>query len=57
VTLYATRHDGALRFPCSEIDTVQWFSMEIIEHWLARDPEDFASGFVACWDLFRRSVG
>jgi 16S rRNA (adenine1518-N6/adenine1519-N6)-dimethyltransferase len=57
VTLYATRHDGALRFPCSEIDTVQWFSMEIIEHWLARAPEDFASGFVACWDLFRRSVG
>jgi 16S rRNA (adenine1518-N6/adenine1519-N6)-dimethyltransferase len=56
VTLYATRHDGALRFPCSEIDTVQWFSMEIIEHWLARAPEDFASGFIACWELFRRSV-
>jgi 16S rRNA (adenine1518-N6/adenine1519-N6)-dimethyltransferase len=55
VILYAARHDGALRFPCSEIESVQWFPLEVIQRWIAHSPQDFASGFIECWKMFRRS--
>lgn len=55
VILYAARHDGALRFPCSEIESVQWFPLEVIQRWIAHSPQDFASGFIECWEMFRRS--
>ena len=53
ITLYAAQHDGALRYPCSEVETVQWFPMEIIDQWLLQSPQDFATGFIECWRLFR----
>jgi 16S rRNA (adenine1518-N6/adenine1519-N6)-dimethyltransferase len=53
ITLYVAQHDGALRYPCSEVETVQWFPMEIIDQWLLQSPQDFATGFIECWRLFR----
>jgi 16S rRNA (adenine1518-N6/adenine1519-N6)-dimethyltransferase len=55
IILYACRHDGALRYPCSEIDSVQWFPLALVEQWVRRSPEDFASGFIECWNLFAAS--
>jgi 16S rRNA (adenine1518-N6/adenine1519-N6)-dimethyltransferase len=55
IVLYACRHDGSLRFPCSEIDTVQWFPLSLVEQWIKRSPDDFASGFIECWNLFAAS--
>jgi 16S rRNA (adenine1518-N6/adenine1519-N6)-dimethyltransferase len=52
VRLYLARYDGALRYPCSEIETGQWFSMEDVTAWVARRPQDFASGFIECWHVF-----
>ena len=52
VRLYITRYDGALRYPCSEIETGQWFPMEEVSAWIAARPEDFASGFIECWNAF-----
>jgi 16S rRNA (adenine1518-N6/adenine1519-N6)-dimethyltransferase len=52
IKLYLARHDGALRFPCSEIETGQWFSMDEIRAWIAMRPTDFASGFIECWNAF-----
>ena len=57
VTLYAAQYQGALRFPCSEIDAVQWFPLAVIEKWIKNRPSDFASGFIECWNLFRKTTG
>ncbi len=53
VMLFACRHDGAVRFPCSEIDSVQWFSRSCVDAWIAKNPTDFAPGFLQCWQLFK----
>lgn len=55
VTLYAAQYQGALRYPCSEIDAVQWFPLPVIEAWLENRPGDFATGFIECWKLFRET--
>lgn len=52
VKLYLARHDGAVRFPCSEVEAGQWFSIDEIRAWVQVRPEDFASGFVECWNTF-----
>lgn len=52
VRLYLSRYDGALRYPCSEIETGQWFSMDEIRVWVSARPQDFASGFLECWKVF-----
>ena len=57
IKLYLARHDGALRFPCSEIETGQWFSMDDVRAWIERRPDDFASGFIECWNAFNTMLG
>lgn len=56
IGLYLARYDGALRFPCSEVDAAQWFSMEQVEEWIAARPEDFAPGFLECWEIFQSKM-
>ena len=56
ITLYAAQYQGALRYPCSEVDAVQWFPMEVIEQWINNRPEDFASGLIECWKAFRQQA-
>lgn len=53
VRLYLLRWQGQPRFPCAEVDAVMWMSAEEIEAWMASRPDDFASGFRACWRLAR----
>lgn len=55
VRLYLSRHDGAVRFPCSEVEAGEWFPMEEIGAWVAARPGDFASGFIECWNAFYSS--
>ncbi|BCU75404.1 16S rRNA (adenine(1518)-N(6)/adenine(1519)-N(6))-dimethyltransferase RsmA [Luteolibacter sp. LG18] len=50
VRLYRCRHDGAVRFPCAEIDAAQWFPPREVQAWIDARPEDFASGFLVCWN-------
>jgi 16S rRNA (adenine1518-N6/adenine1519-N6)-dimethyltransferase len=52
VRLYLARHDGAVRFPCSEVEAGEWFPMSEIRAWVTARPQDFASGFVECWNVF-----
>lgn len=54
IRLYLARHDGAMRFPCSEVESGQWFPVEIVRDWVAARPQDFASGFIECWSEFDR---
>jgi 16S rRNA (adenine1518-N6/adenine1519-N6)-dimethyltransferase len=53
VRLFRTEYHGALRYPCAEIESAQWFPLTEIDAWAARHPQDFASGFLECWRRFR----
>lgn len=53
VRLYKTRHDGALRFPAAEVESACWFPLQELDAWIANKPDDFASGFLACWHAVR----
>lgn len=52
VRVFRSEHRGPFRWPCSEIETGCFFSSEVIEQWIARRPEDFATGFVECWKAY-----
>ncbi len=56
VRLYLARYDGAVRFPCSEVESIQWFSMDEICEWLEARPQDFATGFIHCWSAFQAKM-
>ncbi len=50
VALYALRNfTGKPRFPAAEISAVLPFPIEVIDAWLARQPNDFAPSFALCW--------
>ena len=52
VRLFTARHDGAVRFPCSEIEAGEWFGLDEVRRWIGMRPQDFAFGFIACWAVF-----
>ncbi len=56
VHLFATRYDGKVHFPAAEISAVLPFPSELIDSWLARRPQDFATSFAVCWRLARNVV-
>lgn len=45
VRLYVTRHEGSLRFPAAEIESMMPFPLNEIRAWMAAKPEDFSSTF------------
>ena len=54
VRLYRMNHHGSVRFPAAEVSAATWFPIAEIEAWLAARPEDFSSGFIACWNAARQ---
>lgn len=56
VGLYAALHDGKVHFPAAEIEGVILFSPTLIDKWLQRRPEDFASSFSQCWKAVRPMI-
>jgi len=55
VGLYTTRHEGPFRLPPAEIDCGEWFTLYQIVRWVEARPQDFAPGFLKCWDVWRRA--
>ena len=53
VYLYETTQTGPIRFPCAEVEAGLWISPEEVSRWIERRPEDFASGFLECWQAWR----
>ena len=49
VRLYRTEHHGSIRYPAAEVFAAQWFPVSEIKEWIAAKPDDFSSGFLACW--------
>lgn len=53
VHLFQANYHGSLRYPCAEIEAAQWFPVAELEAWITSRPDDFASGFLECWNLWR----
>lgn len=57
ITLYAAMQDGKVHFPAAEIEGVIPFPPKMIDAWLERRPQDFASSFALCWKAVRNMLG
>ncbi|MBR5875522.1 MAG: ribosomal RNA small subunit methyltransferase A [Akkermansia sp.] len=57
ITLYAALHEGKVHFPAAEIEGVIPFPPALIDRWLERRPQDFASSFALCWREVRQMLG
>ena len=53
IWLYRGRHDGPFRLAPSEIEHGEFFPATLVSEWIRARPNDFAPGFVACWDAYR----
>ncbi len=53
IGLYLAAHTGGVRYPSSEVEVGLWFGQEQIDAWVAARPQDFASGFLKCWEAFK----
>ncbi|MEP6667532.1 MAG: 16S rRNA (adenine(1518)-N(6)/adenine(1519)-N(6))-dimethyltransferase RsmA [Chthoniobacter sp.] len=56
VRLYRAQHDGPFRLNPAELDGGGFFTLEQIDRWTTARPQDFATGFLECWRLFRAEV-
>ena len=52
VRLFSGEHGGPFLSPCSEIESGIFLAPETIDQWIKRRPQDFASGFVECWNIY-----
>lgn len=53
VRLFRIQHEGPLRFPSAEIESALFFPLTEIDAWIAARPQDFASGFIACYHALK----
>lgn len=56
VRLYAALYSGRVTFPAAEIEGVLSFPARLIDTWLERRPQDFASSFALCWQKVRPMI-
>lgn len=54
VELRLAHHDGPVRCLPEEIATGDWFKPEDIDAWVNARPQDFAKGFVTCWQAWKK---
>jgi 16S rRNA (adenine1518-N6/adenine1519-N6)-dimethyltransferase len=55
VHLFSLTWSNPLQWPAAEIETGEWFSPAIIDHWTSQRPEDFADGFLECWKRYQQN--
>lgn len=53
IWLYQGRHNGPFQLARNEIELGEFFSPELVSAWSKARPDDFAPGFVECWNAFR----
>lgn len=56
VAIFAAVQDGKVSFPSAEIEGVLPFPPALIDFWLSRHPQDFASSFALCWHAVRSLI-
>jgi 16S rRNA (adenine1518-N6/adenine1519-N6)-dimethyltransferase len=55
VVLFEAHHDGPMNLPPSEVECGEWFTLPQINNWAGRRPDDFAPGFLKCWEAWSHS--
>lgn len=53
IGLYEGSHNGPFDWPYSEIETGAFFRKETISNWIDERPQDFASGFIECFNNYK----
>lgn len=53
IHIYLGKYSGKISFPPQEVDSVLWLPPTIIDLWLERRPQDFASAFPLCWNILK----
>ena len=56
IEVFLAEAKGRIRIHGKEVDSGRWFSLDFIEEWIAKRPQDFATGFITCFRAWR-SVG
>ena len=56
IWLYQARHDGPFELARSEIEHGEFFPTDVVSDWVKARPDDFAPGFVECWQAFRQGL-
>ena len=54
VELHRAHHNGPMHFAPDEIACGAFFRPEQITNWIAARPQDFATGFIECWNAWQR---
>ena len=57
VRLYRTHHEGPFHLNPAELDGGGFFTLDQIDRWTTARPQDFATGFLECWRVFRAGAG
>jgi 16S rRNA (adenine1518-N6/adenine1519-N6)-dimethyltransferase len=57
VSLYRGEAGGAFSPNPAEIETGAFFPQTVVDGWIAARPDDFAPGFVECWNAYRKKSG
>ncbi|MGD7654445.1 MAG: 16S rRNA (adenine(1518)-N(6)/adenine(1519)-N(6))-dimethyltransferase RsmA [Verrucomicrobiales bacterium] len=52
VRLFQTHHSGSIRYPAAEVETATWFPIAELTAWIENRPQDFATGFIECWNTW-----
>jgi 16S rRNA (adenine1518-N6/adenine1519-N6)-dimethyltransferase len=52
IWLYRARHDGPFELARSEIEYGEFFPIDVVSDWVKARANDFAPGFVECWQAF-----
>lgn len=55
VRLYRCDYHGPVKFPAAEVEAATWFPVEELAAWITARPDDFASGFLECWNAYQKS--
>lgn len=55
IQVYRMEHEGPFALPPLEIEHGRFFPPGIVRRWIAARPEDFAPGFIECWNALGAS--
>jgi len=55
VHLFRAGHEGPFKLPPAEIETGAFFPIPVIKEWIARRPEDFATGFLESFGRWEKA--
>lgn len=55
IWLYRAEHEGPFQLAPSEIDYGSFFPPALVTSWIGARPEEFAPGFVECWNAYQES--